>query len=124
MPDTIKILGQGIIPYPGPGTIYTVPEKPNKVFGEVPFQAIVKSIQLCNRETSGLIVSSLNVVKSGESVADKNRIFWWKTVPAVGSDNTVIVPCGFTLQSGDYVSASLLTSSTKVSISIFGIEIT
>ena len=123
MSDSLKVLGQLVIPYPDFGTIYKVPENPSSSSGGPPNQAVVKTIVFCNTETSILLISSLNVVRKGDSEAVKNRILGMYTVPA-GSDGNLVLSCGFTMSQGDNISAKMLTSNTKVSASVFGLEIT
>ena len=116
MADSFKILAQATL-YILPVAIYKVPSRPATQGGRT-VQAIVKTMHICNQSASLSTLKEINVVKSGESASQRNRIVYWH---GVGASDVEVFPCGFTLEEGDSIVASSLTGI--LSVSLFGVEI-
>ena len=116
MADSFKILAQATL-YILPVAIYKVPSRPATQGGRT-IQSIVKTMHICNQSASLSTLKEINVVKSGESASQRNRIVYWH---GVGASDVEVFPCGFTLEEGDSIVASSLTGI--LSVSLFGMEI-
>ena len=116
MADSFKILAQARL-FVLPIEIYKVPSRPATQGGRT-IQAIVKTMHICNQSGSTSTIKEINVVKSGESASDRNRIAFWH---GIGASDVEVFPCGFTLEEGDSIVASSLTGI--LSVSLFGVEI-
>jgi hypothetical protein len=115
MSERFKVLGQAHLSVL-PTVIYKVPETP-VTQNSRKTQAIVKVMNICNQIGSASVVKEINVVKSGESASDRNRIVYFYAFTA---NETKTFPCGFTLEEGDSIIASSITGT--LSISLFGVE--
>ena len=116
MAEGFKILAQATL-YVLPVAIYKVPSRPATQGGRT-IQSIVKTMHICNQSGSLSTIKEINVVKSGESASQRNRIVYWH---GVGASDVEVFPCGFTLEEGDSIVASSLTGT--LSVSLFGVEI-
>lgn len=115
MAESLKILAQAQLSAL-PVKIYEVPSRPLGQNQER-MQAIIRTMNISNLLGSTGIIKEINVVKSGESASDRNRLFYWSPLTA---NQTRTAACGITLSEGDSIIASSLTGT--ISISLFGVE--
>jgi len=90
-------------------TLYTVPAATSTV---------VASISVCNR-TSGSLTFSLALIKSGQSIDNKNYIYYAEPVAA---NDTFQIVAGLSLATGDFI--QWMGSASGLSITATGVEVT
>jgi len=115
MATTFKFLDQDKITLTGggtaSGTIFTATTK-----------TVISVIAYFFNYDSGGGNFKIYAVKSGESIDDKNTIYWAK--PA--DDQAGEIGRGIVLETGDFISASMTTytGTNYLGVSVFGVEIT
>jgi hypothetical protein len=109
MAITYKILGQSNPTAQTVTTLYTVPSSTS---------AIVSTISVCNQVSSSGTFR-LAVRPTADSLAAKHYINYDTTIPA---NDTLTLTLGITLGAADLIVAN--TSSSNISFSIFGSEVT
>jgi hypothetical protein len=108
MPSDRRVIAQGLIlsSFSSPYEVYRVPTSPSSRFGKT-IRSVVSSITVCNLSATISLLTSLNVVKSGETESSKAQII--ANRPFAGKE-TIIFPFSLTLESGDYISIKSGTS--------------
>lgn len=107
MADTIRVLGQLAAAATTQETLYTVPNLA---------VTTTSSLIVCNRTGAG-VDFRIAIRVNGEALADKQYIYYDKTVATKDSHVAVL---GMTLNQGDQV--EVYASATGLSFTLFGVE--
>lgn len=107
--DIAKVLGQLAPEINTLSTLYTVPANS---------KAVVSTIKVCNREEAD---TTFRISIAVAGAADDVKQYLYYDVPLEAND-TYSATEGWALGAGDVIRA--LASSTKVSFTVFGIEVT
>jgi hypothetical protein len=110
MATTYKVLGQSVSVANTAVHGYTVPTGGN---------AVVSTVNICNRSTTSDLTYRLAVLPSGETLADKHYIIYDAVLAA---KDAIGFTYGITLAAGDKI--VLIAPTADFSMTVFGQEIT
>ena len=110
MATTYKVLGQSVSVANTAVHGYTVPTGGN---------AVVSTVNICNRSTTTDLAYRLAVIPSGETLADKHYIVY---DAVLGAKDAIGFTYGITLAAGDKI--VLIAPTADFSMTVFGQEIT